>query len=114
MLGWLFGLILAVTVAVTGFLKVSGNPIAVETANRLGYRPLMTIIGALELAAALGVLIGLVGTGPGEWIGLLAGFGIIAIMVGAFAYHQRVADDIQNMVPAIVVLVLAALYLFST
>lgn len=114
MLGWFFGVILIAIMSVAGWLKVTGNPIAVETANRLGYRPIMAVIGALELASALGIAVGLVTSGAGDWIGLLAGFGIIAVMVGAFAYHQRVADDLRQMVPAIAVLVLAALYLFST
>lgn len=114
MFAWLFGLILAAIVGPAGYLKVTGNPIAVEPANKLGYRGMLPVIGALEMAASLGVLVGLVIGGPGEWIGLLAGFGIIAIMVGAFAYHQRAGDDLTDMVPAIVVLVLAAMYLFTS
>lgn len=114
MFAWLFGLVLAAIVGPAGYLKVTGNPIAVEAANKLGYRGVLPVIGALEIAGALGVLVGLIPADSADLIGLLAGFGIIAIMVGAFAYHQRAGDELTDMVPAIVVLVIAALYLFAS
>jgi len=64
-----------------------------------------TAIGLLELAAAVGLLLGLRrGWTP---LGTAAAAGLTALMIGAVAYHVR-ADDALGAAPAAVLGVLAA------
>jgi hypothetical protein len=64
-------------------------------------------IGALELAAAAGVLIGL--TRPA--IGVAAGTGLTLLMAGAAATHARNGDGAPEIAPAAVTGVLSLAYI---
>ena len=54
-------------------------------------------IGALELLAALGLLIGLVEA----WIGLAAAVGLVFLMTGACITHLRNGDGPREIAPAV-------------
>lgn len=72
--------------------------------RRLGLgRPLWLSVGALELGAAAGLLVGLV---DGR-IGLAAAAGTALLMLGALAAHLRVRVAGPALVPPLVVLALA-------
>ncbi|MDQ3432256.1 MAG: DoxX family protein [Actinomycetota bacterium] len=63
------------------------------------------MIGALELAGAAGLIIGL----WLAWLGILAALGLVALMAGAVFFHQRVSDSPKAMAPAATLGVLALL-----
>ena len=65
------------------------------------------LIGLAELAAAIGVLAGLV------WrpIGLVAGMCLAVLLLGAILTHVRSGDSGRELMPALLILALDALYL---
>jgi hypothetical protein len=76
--------------------------------RHLGFsQTLYQIVGVLEFAAAIGLVIGL----WVHWLGALAAGGLVLLMIGALTYHVRARDTGKNAVPAAVMLVVAALAL---
>jgi uncharacterized membrane protein YphA (DoxX/SURF4 family) len=69
--------------------------------------PRYRLIGAAELAAAAGILVGL------WWhpIGLAAAAGMILLLTGALITHRRAADSGKDMAPALLALVITIAYL---
>ena len=69
--------------------------------------PRYRLIGAAELAAAAGILIGL------WWhpLGVAAAAGMALLLLGALITHQRTADGGKEMAPALIALVLTLAYL---
>jgi uncharacterized membrane protein YphA (DoxX/SURF4 family) len=69
--------------------------------------PRYRLIGAAELAAAAGILIGL------WWhpLGLAAAAGMALLLLGALITHRRAADDRKEMAPALIALAITAAYL---
>lgn len=111
-LAWITGVILIVGFAMAGGTKLMGVAMATEMADRLGYTRLLRLIGVAEVVGAIGVLIGLVSADL-EWLGVLAALGLIATMVGAVVYHQRGGDGPKDSAPAVVLAVLAVLYIIA-
>ncbi|MEJ5946584.1 DoxX family protein [Pseudokineococcus basanitobsidens] len=68
---------------------------------------LVRVLAYLEIAGAVGLLVGLVG--PLGWIGVLAGVGVVLYFLGALVAHLRVGD--KNVVAPAVPLVLAVVVL---
>jgi hypothetical protein len=66
------------------------------------------VIGALEAAAAIWLLIGLVA----PMIGGLAGAGLFLLLAGAVVTHVRKGDGLGEVAPALVSGLLVAAYLF--
>ena len=64
-------------------------------------------IGALELAGAAGVLVGL----AEPRIGALAGAGLLALLAGALVSHRRTGDGLRDAVPALIAGLVVAAYL---
>jgi uncharacterized membrane protein YhaH (DUF805 family) len=88
--------------------KLLGHPKMRQSADRFGiawsrYR----LIGVAELAAAAGVLTGLV------WrpAGLLAAGGMTLLLLGAVVAHRRAHDTVRETVPALVALAITIAYL---
>ena len=101
-------LLLAAVCLLPGIPKVAAHPKMLASADRFGipwsaYR----LIGVAELAAAAGVLIGLV------WppIGIAAAVGMLVLLVGALAAHVKSGDALHDAVPAVVALVVDLAYL---
>ncbi len=110
-LGWIVGLLLIAMMAMTGVMKLIGHDMVKANMARLGVSDGLTkFIGVAEVAAAIGVLIGLLGDGDNEWIGFLAALGVIALMVGAIVYHNRADDEPKESAPAAMAIALAMLY----
>ncbi|MFJ9712674.1 DoxX family protein [Streptomyces sp. NPDC101234] len=65
------------------------------------------VIGALELAGAIGVAIGPVL----PLLGQLAGLGLLMLLTGAVTTHMRKGDALPRLVPAVVCAALVAWYL---
>jgi uncharacterized membrane protein YphA (DoxX/SURF4 family) len=101
-------LLLAVACLLPAAGKLTGQPRMRKSAAHFGipwsrYR----LIGAAELAAAAGILIGL------WWhpLGVAAAAGMAALLVGAIITHRKAADSVKDMAPAVGGLVLTLAYL---
>lgn len=111
-LAWIVGLVLAIGFVMAGLAKLRGIADMNATRDRLGVsESLWRAIGGLEILGAVGVFIGLLDDGGIEWIGVLAALGLIITMIGAVVYHRRAGDPSKEMMPPVVMLVLAVLYI---
>ena len=95
--------LLAPAFFVSGGMKVAGAKQSLQIRDQLRVAAgLWVLIGALELAGATGLLVGL-------WvpaIGVAAAVGLGLLMAGAIGAHLR-AGDARNVGPAALLLVLA-------
>ena len=101
-------LLLAAACIVPAAAKLLGHPKMRASAARFGipwsrYR----LIGVAELAAAAGVLAGIVG----RPLGIAAAAGLAALLVGALLAHRRAGDTTKEAMPAFVALAVTATYL---
>jgi len=101
-------LLLVVACLVPATAKLAGHPKMRHAADHFGiawrrYR----LIGVAELAAAVGVLVGLV------WrpAGLLAAAGMVVLLIGAVITHRRAHDNVREALPALLALAVSATYL---
>ncbi|RZS45124.1 DoxX-like protein [Herbihabitans rhizosphaerae] len=96
---------LAVLFLALGAAKIAGVPAMATRFEHLGYDARMrTIVGALEVAAAVGLVIGVF------WppLGVAAAIGLVALLVGAVVSHRRAGDEVKEIVPAVWVGLVAA------
>lgn len=90
-------LILAAAVGAAGAAKVAAVPPMREAAKHLGFsKQAYQVIGGLEIAAALGLLVGL----AVETLSVLAALGLFLLMFGAVAFHVRNGDQPAMFAPA--------------
>jgi hypothetical protein len=101
-------LLLVVACLVPAAAKLAGHPKMRHAADHFGiawrrYR----LIGVAELAAAVGVLVGLV------WrpAGLLAAAGMVVLLIGAVITHLRAHDNVREALPALLALAISGTYL---
>ncbi len=91
-----------------GYAKITQAPVMVKAGRQLGvtagtYR----LVGAAEIAGAIGIAFGLVFT----WVGVVAAFGLLALMVSAIGLHLHVDDQLHELVPAGTLALLVMVYL---
>jgi hypothetical protein len=93
-----------------GAAKVAAAAPMRERARHLGYSTAAYRgIGAIEIAAAAGVLLGPVRPA----LGRSAGAGLMLLMAGALASHLRNGDGAADLAPAAVTAVAAAAYVVT-
>jgi DoxX-like protein len=100
--------LLAIGCLVPGVAKISGQPRMRAAAAHFAISwQQYQLIGVAELAAAAGVLSGLL------WrpIGLLAGLCMAVLLGGALVAHARARDSGAHVVPALAVFAIDMLYL---
>jgi uncharacterized membrane protein YphA (DoxX/SURF4 family) len=88
--------------------KLTGQPKMRKSASHLGIPwPRYRLIGVAELAAAAGILIGL------WWhpLGLAAAAGMALLLLGAISTHRKAADNVKEMAPAWLALLITLAYL---
>lgn len=106
-------LLAAVLIAVFGVLgtaKLAAVPPMRTAAHHLGFSTdQYRVIGALELAGVLGIVIGFVVT-P---IGVAAGVALGLLMVGAVAAHVVRREPVPRIAPALVVAAVVAGYVIT-
>jgi uncharacterized membrane protein YphA (DoxX/SURF4 family) len=88
--------------------KITGQPRMRKSAAHFGIPwPQYRLIGVAELAAAAGILIGL------WWhpLGLAAAAGTALLLLGAISTHRKAADNLKEMAPALLALLLTLAYL---
>lgn len=110
-LEWITTVLLVLAMGGIGGMKLVGNETGIEQAIRLGYEHIRIPIGVAEVAAAVGILLGAAITDL-EWLGMISAVGVILMMIGAFAFHIRAGDRLEN-IPSIVVATLAVLYIVA-
>jgi hypothetical protein len=96
--------LLAALLGFAGVIKVVGVAQSLKIRDHLGVNPVQwLLIGALELAAAAGVLAGL------AWppIGVAAAVGSALLLLGAIGFHARASDSAADTAPAVIGLGLA-------
>jgi len=97
--------LVALVSAASGIPKITGAAQTVEEARHLGVPRIgYTVIGSLELAAAVALLAGLA-VAP---LGIAAAAGLVLMMTGAVASHARVGDPFAAMAPALIIGVASA------
>ena len=97
-------IVLAVLFTFSSSIKLLGVSQSLEIRDHLGVSPtLWRVIGILELAGVVGVLVGL------AWapIGVAAAIGLALLSVGAVAFHVRASDGLAKTAPAVIAIVLA-------
>jgi len=93
-------------VAVANFMRLE---FVLTTADKVSVpRSWMTVLGSLNAAAALGLVVGLVGVPP---IGTAAAIGLVLYFVGAIVTHLRARDYSIGPAAAFLLLAVAALVL---
>ena len=88
--------------------KLLGQPKMRHAAAHFGIPwPRYRLIGVAELAAAAGILTGL------WWhpLGLAAAAGMALLLLGAIIAHRKAADNVKEMAPALLALLLTLAYL---
>ena len=93
-----------------GSAKLLAHPKMRKAASHFGipwsrYR----LIGAAELAAAAGILLGI------RWpfLGVVAAVGMVLLLLGALLTHRRAGDPAKEAMPALLVLLLTIAYLVA-
>lgn len=90
--------------------KLMGQPMMAEARTHLGLSDgLWKAVGGLEVAGAIGVLVGLAADLP--LIGVLAGVGLVAMTIGAVFYHQKAGDETKEWLPAVAMGSMVILYI---
>ncbi|RRR96771.1 DoxX family protein [Glycomyces terrestris] len=98
---------LAAVFGVSGVAKLAAVPLMRQAAAHLGFSTLQyRLLGALEVAAVVGVGIGVVV----PWIGIAAASGLVLLMLGAAASHAAHRDGAVRVAIPLVPAVLAVLY----
>lgn len=106
--GIVASVLLTLVAAASGVPKIASTARMRDEATHLGIpRTGYVLIGALELAAAIGLLVGL----ARPLLGIAAAGGLVLMMVGAVLAHLRAGDRTAALAPAVAVGVTAALTL---
>ena len=103
-----FSALLVFVCLAPGVAKLAGHRRMRDSAARFGIDwPRYRLIGLAELAAAVGVLVGL------AWrtVGVAAGIGMLLLLIGALVTHRRAHDSLREAVPALVALAVTIGYL---
>jgi len=102
--------LLAVLFGLLGIAKLAAAPPMRAAAEHLGYTTdQYRVIGALEAAGALGLIVGFRLAG----IGVAAAIGLVLLMLGAAGAHVRNRDAANRVLVPIVLAAMAAAYLIS-
>lgn len=105
---WIIGALLIAVFAFAGGTKVLDLD---RQRERFGYTATQfRLVGASEVAAAAGLLIGLIWR-QAEWLAVAAGIGICALMIGALMAHARVEDEAKDTAPAGIIFVLTVVFM---
>jgi hypothetical protein len=103
-------ILLALVFALFGVAKLAALPAMRVASAHLGYTAdQYRVIGVLELAGALGVVVGVQVAG----IGVAAAVGLVLLMLGAAGAHVKNHDAASRVVVPLVVAGIAAAYLIS-
>ncbi len=110
-IAWVTGLLLAVGFGMAGMAKVTSQPMVMDAANALGFTPnQFRMIGAVEIAGAIGVMLGILSDDL-EWLGMLAAAGLMVTGVGAFYFHSKADHEPRDSLPSLVLAFVALVFI---
>lgn len=96
--------VLVLAFGVLGTAKLAAVPAMRERATHLGFSAdAYRGIGALEILAVAGILVG----AAAPAVGLVAGVGLIVLLVGALVAHVRNGDGVKEFAPAVILALVA-------
>lgn len=105
------GLILSLMCLGSAVADFKKNPQIVASLTHLGFNTdRMSVLGGLKLLGVIAVIIGF-------WvsaIGVVGGIGLVLYFIGAIAFHVRAKDNVKNTFPALLLFILALLYVLTT
>ncbi|CDO08323.1 DoxX family protein [Mycolicibacterium cosmeticum] len=88
----------ALLLITTGTMKLLNNATARGNADHLGISSnLSRAIGLAEIAAAAGLILGIIVV-P---LGIITATAVLILLIGAIVYHARVQDNFTAMLPAV-------------
>jgi len=108
----LLTIILSIAFLASGLQKIIFNPTMSRAADHLGFtKSVYQRVGGLEIAGAVGLLVGVAAWGSSFWALLndAAAFGLFALMMGAAVTQFRKGDKAPALAPVLVLGVLALL-----
>jgi len=109
-LAWILGIALVGVFALAGVTKVIDFD---RMREHFGYsKRQYQLIGLSELLGAGGVIFGLL-VKQWEWVGGAAAIGLGCLMIGALMAHARVDDEGKKAIPALVMLVVASVFVVA-
>lgn len=105
--------LLGIAMVGVGGMKLAGAEDLVEDFERYGYPQwFRALTGAIEVLAAIILFASFVMSSTAELVGSVT---VVVVMLGALATHIKVGDDASDMLPPVVLLVLALVVaLFNT
>ncbi len=110
-IAWVTGMLLFVGFGMAGMAKVTSQPMLMDAAELLGFTPnQFRIIGAAEIAGAIGVVLGLLADDL-EWLGMLAAAGLLVTGVGAFYFHSKANHEPIDSMPSLVLAFVALVFI---
>lgn len=108
-LAWITGVLLILGFALAGVSKVTKQARMVDAAGHMGLSvQQFQMIGGLEIAGAVGVLIGLVSEDL-RGLGVAGAIGLALVGIGAVVFHVRAGDEPPAFAPAGVLTIVAIL-----
>jgi len=112
-LAWITAILLLLGFGMAGQAKVMQQQMMLDSAEHLGFSPSQyRLIGAAEMAGAIGVLLGRLVDGL-SGLGLLAAIGLILVGVGGLFFHSRAKDSVKDMAPIAALTVVAILHVIA-
>ena len=108
------GIVLVLAFLAAGLAKVTKQDRMVQTAEHLGLSVRQfQLIGAPEIAGAVGVLAGVVSDDL-DALGIVGAVGLVLVGVGAFVTHLRAGDPPKGAAPSLVLALVAVLHIVAT
>jgi uncharacterized membrane protein YphA (DoxX/SURF4 family) len=109
---WILQGLIALMFAMAGFMKLSKPKEELKKQGSMAWvsdvsSSNLKLIGALELLAALGLIVPQV-TGIQSWLTPVAALGLVFTMIGALTLHIRRGDGRQALVVNVMLLLIAA------
>ena len=112
-LAWITGILLLLGFGMAGQAKVMQQQMMLDSAEHLGFSPSQyRLIGAAEMAGAVGVLLGRLVDGL-SGLGLLAAIGLVLVGLGGLFFHVRAKDSVKDMLPISVLTLVAVLHIIA-
>lgn len=107
---WVLGMVIAAVFSLTGVAKLLDLD---RARDRFGYsKRRYRLVGLCEIAAAAGVVVGLLST-TWEWVAHAAAVGLCMLLLSALMAHARVQDDGKKVLPAAVMFVVSIVFIVA-
>ena len=108
-LAWITGVLLIIGFGTAGVAKVTKQRQMVDAAGHLGMSvQQFQMIGGLEIAGAIGVLVGLISEDV-RGLGIAAAIGLALVGIGAVVFHVSAGDGPPAFAPVAVLTLVAGL-----